>query len=47
MHLYADELTLKEKLHKIATTIYGAKDVTYSPEAEEQIQRYERLGYCS
>ncbi len=47
MRLYADELTLKEKLLKIATTIYGARDVTYSPEAEEQIQRYERLGYAS
>ena len=43
--LYPDTLSIKEKLLKIATTIYGAKDVEYSAEAEEQIARYEKLGY--
>jgi formyltetrahydrofolate synthetase len=38
-------MSIKEKLFKIASTIYGARDVEYSPEAEEQIARYERLGY--
>jgi len=43
--LYPDSMSIKEKLFKIASTIYGARDVEYSPEAEEQIARYERLGY--
>ena len=40
-------MTIKEKLLKIATTIYGASDVEYSPEAEEQIARYTALGFGS
>ena len=43
--LYPDSMSIKEKLFKIASTIYGARDVEYSPEAEEQIARYQRLGY--
>jgi formyltetrahydrofolate synthetase len=45
--LYPDSMTIKEKLLKIATSIYGAKDVEYSPEAEEQIARYTALGFGS
>ena len=45
--LYPDSMTIKEKLAKIATTIYGAKGVEYSPEAEEQIARYTALGFGS
>eukprot|EP00277_Geminigera_cryophila_P042816 CAMPEP_0173073228 /NCGR_PEP_ID=MMETSP1102-20130122/10280_1 /TAXON_ID=49646 /ORGANISM="Geminigera sp., Strain Caron Lab Isolate" /LENGTH=240 /DNA_ID=CAMNT_0013942033 /DNA_START=495 /DNA_END=1217 /DNA_ORIENTATION=- len=45
--LYPDTMSIKEKLHKVATTIYGAKDVEYTPEAEAQIARYEALGFGS
>jgi len=40
-----DTTTIKEKIEKIATAIYRADGVDYSPEAEEQIQRYTRLGF--
>merc|ERR1719183_1692749 len=45
--LYPDSLSIKEKLLKIATCVYGAKDVEYTPQAEEQIARYEKLGFGS
>ena len=32
--LYKDEESLKSKIHKIATEVYGATDVTYSSNAE-------------
>ena len=34
-HLYDDELSLKEKIETIATEIYGADGVTYTPAAAE------------
>ncbi len=40
-----DTTTIKEKIEKIATAIYRADGVDYSPEAEEQIERYTRLGF--
>jgi formyltetrahydrofolate synthetase len=43
--LYPVELPIKQKIELIATTIYGAGGVDYSPEAEEQIARYNRLGF--
>jgi formyltetrahydrofolate synthetase len=43
--LYPLELAIKEKIETIATQIYGADGVDYSPEAEEQIARYNRLGF--
>ena len=43
--LYSVELPIKEKIEKIAKEIYGAGEVVYSPEAEEQINRYNRLGF--
>ncbi|WP_055665242.1 formate--tetrahydrofolate ligase [Desnuesiella massiliensis] len=42
--LYDSELTIKEKLNKIATTIYGAKDVVYSAQAQKQINELEKFG---
>lgn len=42
--LYDSELTIKEKLNKIATTIYGAKDVVYSAQAQKQISELEKFG---
>lgn len=44
-YLYPDEATIKEKIEAIATDLYGADDVKYSPEAEEKIEFYSSLGY--
>ncbi len=43
--LYPLELSIKEKIEKIAKTMYGADGVTYSEEAEEKIALYERVGF--
>ncbi|MFH1847759.1 MAG: formate--tetrahydrofolate ligase [Candidatus Omnitrophota bacterium] len=43
--LYPLEMPIKEKIKKIAVSIYGAKDVSYSAEAEKSIALYEKLGY--
>lgn len=45
--LYPDELSLKDKIKTIATKIYGADDVTYSPAAQNTIKRLEKLGFGS
>ncbi|MDP2776567.1 MAG: formate--tetrahydrofolate ligase [Anaerolineales bacterium] len=37
--------TIKEKIETIAREIYRADGVDYTPEAEEQIERYTRLGF--
>lgn len=44
-HLYDLDLPIKEKIETIATKIYGADAVTYTPLAERQIRRYTRLGF--
>ncbi len=43
--LYPAEAPIKEKIETIATELYGAEDVKYSPEAEEKIEFYNSLGY--
>jgi formyltetrahydrofolate synthetase len=43
--LYPLEDTIKEKIETIAREIYRADGVDYSPEAEEQIERYTRQGF--
>jgi formyltetrahydrofolate synthetase len=43
--LYPLEASLKEKIETIATQIYGAEGVDYSPEAEAKIETYTRLGF--
>lgn len=43
--LYPLEDSIKSKIESIATKIYRADGVDYSPEAEEQIERYTRLGF--
>ena len=43
--LYPLDIPIKEKIETIARKIYGADGVDYSPEAEEQIEEYTRLGY--
>ncbi|HSH86296.1 MAG TPA: formate--tetrahydrofolate ligase [Methylophilus sp.] len=36
--LYDDDLSLAQKLHTIATSLYGATDVTFSTQAERELQ---------
>lgn len=44
-YTYSLEDTIKEKVEKVAKNIYGADDVEYSKEAEEQIKKIEKMGY--
>jgi methylenetetrahydrofolate dehydrogenase (NADP+)/methenyltetrahydrofolate cyclohydrolase/formyltetrahydrofolate synthetase/formate--tetrahydrofolate ligase len=43
--LYPLERSIKEKIETIATQIYGAESVEYSPEADRQIAQFERAGF--
>jgi len=43
--LYPMDWTIKQKIETIAKEIYGADGVEYSPEAEERIAEYTRLGF--
>ena len=43
--LYPLDIPIKEKIEIIATKVYGADGVDYSPEAEKQIEEYTRLGF--
>jgi formyltetrahydrofolate synthetase len=43
--LYPLEAGIKEKIETIATQIYGAAGVDYSPEAEAKVELYTRLGF--
>ena len=43
--IYDDKDSIKVKIEKVAKNIYGASDVEYSAEAEEQIKKIEKLGY--
>lgn len=44
---YPDSFTVKEKIHALATKIYGAAGVDYLPAAEAEIKNLEELGYGS
>jgi len=44
--LYPLEWPIKKKIETIATEIYGADGVDYSPEAEAKIELYTRLGFA-
>ena len=44
--LYPDDLPLKGKIEAIATRIYGADGVDYSPIASKQLAQYEAMGYA-
>lgn len=46
-YLYDVSLPIKDKVLTIAREMYGAKDVEYSPLAEEQVASYERQGFGS
>ncbi|MBU2567803.1 MAG: formate--tetrahydrofolate ligase, partial [Elusimicrobia bacterium] len=43
--LYPLEVSIKDKIQTIATKIYGARDVQYTPLAEEKIRLYTKLGW--
>ena len=43
--LYPLELSIKEKIETIATKVYGADGVDYTPLAERQIADYEKAGF--
>lgn len=43
--LYEDSLSIKEKIEKIATEIYGANGVTYDQAALKAIAKIEEIGY--
>jgi formyltetrahydrofolate synthetase len=43
--LYPLDIPIKDKIHIIATKIYGAKDVQYAPLAEEKIKLFTQLGW--
>jgi formyltetrahydrofolate synthetase len=43
--LYPLEWDIKKKIETIATAIYGADGVEYSPEAEAKVDLYTRLGF--
>ena len=41
---YEDDASCKSKIEAIATRIYGAKAVEFSPKAEASIRRIEKIG---
>ena len=43
--LYPDEMSLKDKIRTIATEIYGADGVTYSPAASKALAQIETMGF--
>ncbi len=43
--LYPDDMPIKEKIETIAREIYRADGVTYTPEANEKIELFTKLGY--
>lgn len=45
MPLYANELSLTEKIETIAREIYGARGVVYEPGAKKQLAKIEELGF--
>jgi formate--tetrahydrofolate ligase len=45
--LYPSEASLKEKIEIIATRVYGADGVDYTPLANKQLEQYEKAGFGS
>ncbi len=43
--LYADALTLEEKIRTIATNIYGAAEITFAPHAATQLRAFAQAGF--
>lgn len=45
--LYEDGLSLEEKIEKVAGEIYGAKKVSYAPQAKKQLGQLAGLGFSN
>lgn len=43
--LYPDDMPLAEKIHTVATRLYGAASVSFSREAQQQLDEYQQLGF--
>jgi formate--tetrahydrofolate ligase len=43
--LYVDDDSVEQKLHAIATRIYGARGVVLTDEAKERLATFERAGF--
>jgi len=43
--LYPDSASLRDKIHAVATNVYGAAGVEYSAQAARQLDTYERAGF--
>ena len=43
--LYEDDLSLTDKIHTVASEIYGAGGVTYTASAKKQLERLETAGF--
>ncbi len=43
--LYPDEMPLRDKIATVATTVYGADGVDFSPAANRQLDTYEAAGF--
>jgi len=46
-HLYPLDASIEEKIHTIATKIYGASSVEYSTKARKQIADFEKFGWTN
>lgn len=43
--LYPDDASLKDKIHAVATKVYGAEGVEYSAQADKQLKTYTDAGF--
>ena len=46
-YLYSTEASLREKIETVATRVYGADGVDYSPAAVKELDRYQAAGFGS
>ncbi|MCH1949762.1 formate--tetrahydrofolate ligase [Enterocloster sp. OA13] len=45
--LYPDDISLKDKIHTVATEIYGADGVSYAPAASKALKNIEDMGFAN
>ena len=43
--LYPSDIPLRDKIHAVATNVYGADDVSYTARANRELDSYERNGF--
>jgi formate--tetrahydrofolate ligase len=43
--LYLDQVSLRQKIETVAAKVYGAAGVSYTPQANKQLDNYERNGF--